>query len=101
VTAYRSPGVHMLDGRDDMTVLWDLRVQPDSRRKRFGSMLFQHAVGWARERKCRHFKVETQNVNVRACRFYAAQGCYLGGIQRHVYPEPVSHETMLLWYLDL
>jgi len=101
VAAYRTPDVHMLDGRDDMTVLWDIRVQPDSRRNGVGSMLFQRAVEWARERNCRHLKVETQNVNVRACRFYAAQGCYLGGIQRHVYPDPVSHETMLLWYLDL
>jgi hypothetical protein len=40
---------------------------------------------------------------VGACRFYAKQGCELGGI--HVYgyagcPQ-VAHETMLLWYLDL
>ena len=48
-------------------------------------------------------KIETQNVNVPACRFYAQQGCHLGAILRYGYagcPE-VAHEAMLLWYLDL
>jgi hypothetical protein len=26
VIAWRTPGVHMLDGRDDVAVLWDIRV---------------------------------------------------------------------------
>jgi GNAT superfamily N-acetyltransferase len=100
--AFRSSNVDMLEGRDDLAVLWDIRVRPDRRGEGVGSKLFQAAAGWARDRGCRQLKIETQNANVRACRFYASQGCHLGAIHRHAYRDPrVAHEVMLLWYLDL
>lgn len=101
--AYATPGVTMLEGRQDLTVLWDIRVQPEARREGIGRLLFRSAVDWARQRGCRQMKIETQNVNVPACRFYAAQGCELGAIHRYAYSghPQVGHETMLLWYLDL
>lgn len=101
--AFNTAGVNMLEGRSDLAVLWDLRVHPDRRGQGVGRALFQHAAAWARARGCRQLKVETQNVNVRACRFYAAQGCELGAIHRYGYAHcpPVAHEAMLLWYLEL
>ncbi len=45
-------------------------------------------------------KVETQNINVPACRFYLRQGCILGGINRFAYPD-LPDEVQLLWYKDL
>ena len=45
-------------------------------------------------------KVETQNINVPACRFYARMGCELGTIDRFAYPD-LPGETQLLWHLDL
>jgi len=101
--AYRSPEVHMLEGRDDLAVLWDIRVHPDWRRQGIGRKLFSYAADWARARRCTQLKVETQNVNVNACRFYVSQGCRLGSLNRHGYSgdDRVAHETMLLWYLDL
>ena len=101
VVAYRSPKMNMLEGRSDLAVLWDLRVHPGRRREGIGTKLFQHAAEWARQRNCTQFKIETQNNNVGACKFYARQGRHLGGIVRHAYPEPVAHETMLLWHLNL
>jgi GNAT superfamily N-acetyltransferase len=101
--AFDAPGVNMLEARSDLAVLWDIRVCPEERGRGIGSLLFQHAAAWARARGCRQLKVETQNVNLRACRFYARQGCELGAIHRHGYvgcPE-VAHEVMLLWYLAL
>jgi len=101
--AFNTPGVRMLDGRSDLTALWDIRVRPDFRGCGIGTKLFSHAVGWSRKRGCRQMKVETQNVNVPACRFYAKQGCQLGKIDLYGYaghPE-VGHEVMLIWYLDL
>jgi len=98
-----SPEVHMLENRSDLAVLWDIRVQPEQRKKGIGTALFQRAAEWARGQGCTQLKIETQNVNIPACRFYARQGCHLGGILRHGYvgtPE-VAHEAMLLWYLDL
>ncbi len=102
VVAYRTDGVDMLEGRDDLAALWDIRVHPDRRRQGIGTRLFRRAVEWARARQCRQLKIETQNVNVQACRFYAGQGCSLGAIHRRGYAEScVAHEVMLLWYLDL
>ena len=102
VVAYRTDGVYMLEGRDDLAVLWDIRVDPDRRGQGIGTSLFQQVVGWSRARRCTHLKIETQNVNVPACRFYAKQGCHLGGINRHAYDEAgLAQEVMLLWYLEL
>jgi GNAT superfamily N-acetyltransferase len=100
--AFRSPGVSMLDGRTDLAVLWDLRVRPERRREGIGSALLRRSADWARERDCTQLKIETQNTNVAACRFYAACGCRLGGILRHAYQEPdLAQDVMLLWYLEL
>ena len=103
VVAFKTPGVNMLNGRDDLAALWDLRVYPDYRRSGIGTRLFAEATKWSKEKGCRQLKVETQNVNVPACRFYTRQGCHLGEINRYAYAsEPsVAHETMLIWYLDL
>lgn len=103
VVASDTPGVHMLGGRSDLAVLWNIRVHPDFRRCGIGTKLFNHAADWARKRRCVELKIETQNVNVPACRFYAKQGCQLGEINRYAYaaqPE-VKHEVMLIWYLEL
>ena len=53
VLAYDTDGVNKLEGRDDIVVMWDLRVHPDWRRKGIGRRLFQAAVKWARARHCR------------------------------------------------
>ena len=101
--AFDAPGVDMLEGRKDLAVLWDIRVHPENRRQGIGSQLFRHTVEWAWKRGCRQLKIETQNVNVRACRFYASQGCVLGAIHRYGYAghPDVTDEVMLLWYLKL
>jgi streptothricin acetyltransferase len=101
--AVHTPAVHMLENRADLAVLWDIRVQPDRRRHGVGTTLFRYAADWARRKDCRQMKVETQNTNVPACRFYTKQGYMLGGINRFGYAAcpAVAHETMLLWYLDL
>jgi len=101
--AMDTPGLNMLDNRRDLAVLWDIRVHPDARGRGIGSRLFQHAADRARQLGYKQLKVETQNVNAAACRFYAAQGCTLGAIHRYAYAAfpNVAHEAMLLWYLEL
>ena len=101
--AFNTPEIRMLDGRKDLTVLWDIRVRPEYRHQGIGTMLFKYAVNWSKKKGCRQMKIETQNVNVSACKFYVKQGCKLGAIDRYGYfgHPKVSHEAMLLWYLDL
>jgi len=98
--AFDTPGLTMLEGRSDLAVLWDIRVSPDARRQGVGSALFKRVEAWARLRGCRHLKIETQNTNVQACRFYERQGCHLRAIHRAAYPE-FPEEIQLLWYKDL
>lgn len=100
VIAFDTPGVRMLRGRDDVAVLWDIRVSPAQRGTGIGSALFRAAEDWARARGCGWLKIETQNVNAAACRFYQKMGCTLGAIDRFAYPGPPG-EVQLLWWKAL
>jgi len=94
-------GVFMLEARPELAVLWDIRVCPEYRGA--GIPLFRHAAEWARAHGCTQMKIETQNINVPACRFYQRMGAHLGEIRRFGYAAipAVAHEVMLNWYLDL
>lgn len=98
--AFDTPSLHLLEGRRDLVVLWDLRVAPEHRRRGVGAAVFRAAERWAVGRGCTQLKVETQNVNVPACRFYASQSCVLGAIDRFAYPH-LPGEIQLLWYKGL
>ncbi len=100
VIAVSTPGLNMLADRDDMAVLWDIRVSPRERGAGIGSALFQAAGDWAAARGCRWLKIETQNINVPACRFYLKMGCTLGAIDRFAYPGQPG-EVQLLWWKAL
>ncbi len=100
VIAGRTPGLHLLGGRPDVAVLWDIRVSPRERGGGIGSALFRAAGDWAGARGCRWLKIETQNVNVPACHFYHKMGCTLGAIDRFAYPGQPA-EVQLLWWKPL
>jgi GNAT superfamily N-acetyltransferase len=100
IIAFDTPRVHLLGSRRDRAVLWDLRVAPTHRGRGVGTALFAAAVAWARDRGCRQLAVETQNINLAACRFYAARGCELGAIHRFAYPD-LPDEVQLLWFKPL
>ena len=89
-------GLEPLDGHVDPALLWDIRVAPAVRRQGIGAALLDHVTREARERGATELLVETQQVNVPACRFYAAHGFRLLGAQRHAYPN-LPGETQLLW----
>lgn len=98
--AYNTPGVNMLEGRLDLAVLWDIRVAPKYQRKGIGGRLFQAAEQWAISKECQTLKIETQNDNVAACKFYLQQDCEIGAINRFAYPK-FPNEVQLLWYKTL
>lgn len=95
-----SPDIEMLEARDDLALLWDIRVSPASRGKGVGTALLTAAESWARSRQARVLKVETQNTNVPACRFYARHGFKLRTVNRDAYPD-LPGEAQLLWYKEL
>jgi len=98
--AFDTAGLTMLEGRRDLAVLWDIRVFPDARGQGIGSALFKRVEAWAQLHGCRQLKIETQNTNVRACRFYERLGCQLRAIHPGAYPQ-LPEEIQLLWYKDL
>jgi len=99
----KTPEIRMLNGRSDLADVWDIRVQPDLKRTGIGTKLFARAIEWSRSQGYRQLCVETQNVNMPACRFYLKQGCTLGAINRFAYRgDPVAaEEVQLIWFMDL
>jgi GNAT superfamily N-acetyltransferase len=95
--AFDTPSVTMLEDRRDLAVLWDIRVATEVRGQGVGTALFTAVEKWAVAHGCLRLKVEPQNINLPACRFYAKQDCVLGAIHRFAYPEFPS-EAQLLWY---
>ena len=90
----------MLDGRTDLVVPFDVRVHPTARGQGVGRALFEHVIVWARANGCTELRVETQDVNVVACRFYLAMGCQLHSAQEGAY-GPELDEAMVIWRLRL
>jgi GNAT superfamily N-acetyltransferase len=100
VVAWNTSNVNMLEGRRDLAALWDIRVLPGRRTSGVGTLLFRAVEAWALARGCNTLKIETQNINVGACHFYARMGCTLGVIDRFAYPD-LPDETRLLWFKSL
>ena len=98
--AFQTPGVDMLEDRSDQAVLWDIRVAPAWRGKGVGKALFEAVKEWTIARQCCELKIETQNNNVQAVRFYQKQGCTLKRVIKDAYPD-LPGELQLLFYLSL
>jgi GNAT superfamily N-acetyltransferase len=98
--AFGAPGVELFDGRRHVAMLWDLRVVPELRGQGVGTTLFRAAEGWAATKGCTSLEVETQDINVPACRFYARMGCALGAIRPHAYAA-FPDEVQLIWQKQL
>ena len=100
VLAYKTEGVNKLEGRDDVVFIWDIRVHPDYRQQGIGRELFAAAIQWTKHKQCLELKVETQNINVPACRFYRRQGCRLIALDRFAYDD-FPEEVELIWGITL
>jgi ribosomal protein S18 acetylase RimI-like enzyme len=100
VIAFDTPGVRMLEGRSDIAAIWDIRVSPEFRGKGIGAALFAAAEELARLRNCREIRVETQNTNVAACRFYQRQQCVLKEANSRAYSK-FPDEIEMIWSKQL
>ena len=96
VIAWKTNDLVISGNPAESVVLWDLRVDTGFRHIGVGSRLFAYVLDWGRARSCRRLEIETQNINVPACQFYARQGCDLVAIDRYAYGN-VCNEVRLLW----
>ena len=90
----------MLEKRNDLAVLWDIRVSDKYKHQGIGQRLFDMAKEYAQKNGFRQLKVECQNTNPVAVKFYHKQGMVLHSINEYAYPD-CPDEVQLLWYLDL
>jgi len=89
--------MNILEGREDITCLWDIRIHPDYRHQGMGIRLFDSAACETRKKNCKLIKVETQNVNVNACKLYLKQGYTLGRMNKYACKD-FPDEIRLTWY---
>ena len=93
----RSDAVSMLEsGSGGSGVLWDIRVAASHRCTGVGTALFRAAELWAASRGLPRLIVETQDVNVPACRFYMSMGCTLASWEAGAY-DGKPDEARLVW----
>lgn len=76
--------------------LRDLRVAPTWRRRGIARTLWATIEAAAMAAGTLAIDIETQQINVAACRFYAAHGCVLVGVDRAAYPL-LPDEVRLRW----
>jgi ribosomal protein S18 acetylase RimI-like enzyme len=84
-----------------VALIWDIAVDPPFRHRSVGRRLIAQAVARARGRGLTGVMLETQNINVAACRLYASCGFVLGGFDACLYRGgmPGAREIALFWYL--
>lgn len=94
------PAIDLLHDCPACALLWDLRVAPNQRARGIGSALLRAAEHRARQRAARALRVETQQVNVAACRFYQRHGFELERVTHGAYAD-LPNEVQLLWHKTL
>jgi GNAT superfamily N-acetyltransferase len=96
VVVHDDPQIELLRDCRGCAQLWDLRVDSAMRRHGVGSALLRSAEGVALRRGAHAMRVETQQINVPACRFYARNGFQLERVVRGAYHD-LPDEIQLLW----
>jgi GNAT superfamily N-acetyltransferase len=89
-------GIDLLRNCPDCALVWDVRVAPDVRGQGIGSALLRSVEDVARRDGARALRVETQQNNVPACRFYLRNGFQLEPAMAGAYPD-LPDELQLLW----
>jgi streptothricin acetyltransferase len=83
-------------------LLDDFVVEPKFRRQGVGRALIQRCIEWAKDKSFVGITLETQDINVPACRLYESCGFKLRGFDTHLYNglNLFNDEIALFWYLD-
>lgn len=81
------------------TFIEDISVKEKYRRKGIGTALLNRASLWSAEHNLNGLMLETQDINLAACRFYQKYGMRLGAADNMLYYNFSTHsETALFWY---
>ena len=80
---------------NENTYIQDFAVNRNYRNKGIGSLLMDKVVEWTKNRNLKGIMLETQDVNIAACRFYQKYGFILGGVDIMLYSNFRGVDTML------
>ncbi|AFC30519.1 YyaR [Paenibacillus mucilaginosus 3016] len=79
----------------------DIAVAKDQRKKGIGTALLKKAEEWARQNNLIGLMLETQDVNISACLFYARNDFKIGGVDSMLYSNfPTANEKAIFWYFQ-
>ncbi len=77
----------------------DIAVAKDYRKDGIGTALINKAIEWAKERNYCGLMLETQDINVSACHFYAKNQFVIGAVDTMLYSNfPTANEIAIFWY---
>ncbi|SDP47796.1 Acetyltransferase (GNAT) family protein [Litchfieldia salsa] len=77
----------------------DIAVAIDHRKNGVGTALLNKAIDWAKENNSSGLMLETQDINVSACRFYAKNHFVIGGVVTMLYSNfSTVNEIAVFWY---
>ena len=101
ILVHENPGLSRVEGWNRFAIIWDIAVDPPFRRRGVGRGLIEQAVAWAQGRGLPGVMLETQSINVAACRLCKRCGFVLGGFNTCLYRGvmPGTREIALFWYL--
>jgi len=78
----------------------DIAVAKNNRGKGIGAQLIKKAVEWARQKNLCGLMLETQDINLAACRFYHKLGFKIGAVDTMLYANfDNCDEKAVFWYM--
>lgn len=77
----------------------DIAVKNAYRKNGVGTALINKAMEWAKENNLCGLMLETQDINVSACYFYAKNNFVIGAVDTMLYSNfPSANELAIFWY---
>ena len=77
----------------------DIAVAKAYRKNGVGTALLNKAIEWAKENNFCGLMLETQDINVSACYFYAKNHFVIGAVDTMLYSNfPCANEIAIFWY---
>jgi ribosomal protein S18 acetylase RimI-like enzyme len=87
---------------NENTFIKDFSVSKNYRKKGIGWKLMDKAKEWTKANNLKGIMLETQDVNLAACRFYKKYGFTLGGVDTMLYSNfKNAEQKALFWYYKI
>lgn len=91
--------IKMRSNWNGYALIEDIAVAKDYRKNGIGTALIQKAIEWAKKNNLGGLVLETQDINVSACHFYAKSNFVIGAIDTMLYSNsPTANEIAIFWY---